>query len=94
MIRQLLALLAAAALLVAISLYGSHLHHPGNAGGSTHCDLCLQFGGSGGPPAAPTLPDRPTLVLIRARTLTSSDLILSCDHSRSHRSRAPPSILT
>jgi hypothetical protein len=91
--RQLIALLAVAALFLAMMVYGAHIHHPGTTGESTHCDLCLQFGGAGGPAAPPVLACV-ALVLVGFQSVTSADRVESRQQSRSHRSRAPPSFST
>lgn len=88
--RQLVAILAVAALLFAMTVYGSHFHHAGGkVNESTHCDLCLQFGSTGGPAAPPKLIVRVSLVVIR-RELPATTNLLSREQPRSHRSRAPP----
>ncbi|HEY0340419.1 MAG TPA: hypothetical protein VGC34_06415 [Steroidobacteraceae bacterium] len=94
--RQLVALLAVAALLLAMTMYGAHVHHAGAAGtsdGSAHCDLCLQFGGTGAPPAPTAFATRASFVVIRLEPACDADDVLSREQPRSHRSRAPP-ILT
>jgi hypothetical protein len=89
--RQLVALLAAAALLFAMTVYGAHFHKPGGkVDESTHCDLCLQFGSTGGPAAPPKLIVRVSLVVFRRELPANTDQPLSREQSRSHRSRAPP----
>jgi len=89
--RQLVAFFATAALLFAMTVYGSHLHRPdGKVDESTHCDLCIQFGTTGGPSAPPKLILRVALVVIRREAPADTDRPVSRDQSRSHRSRAPP----
>ena len=64
--RQLVAFFAVAALLFAMTVYGSHFHRPDSkVDESTHCDLCIQFGTTGGPSAPPKLIVRFALVVIR-----------------------------
>ena len=89
--RQLVAFLAVAALLLAMTVYGAHVHHPGGkVNESTHCDLCLQFGNSSGPAAPPKLIVRVSLVVIRCKAPANTDGPVSREQPRSHRSRAPP----
>jgi hypothetical protein len=89
--RQLVALLATAALLFAMTLYGAHFHRAGDkVNESTHCDLCLQFGSTGGPAAPPKLIVRVSLVVIRSELPVNTNPPLSREQPRSHRSRAPP----
>lgn len=89
--RQLIAFLAMAALLLAMTVYGSHIHSPvGKPNTTAHCDLCLQFGGTGGPSAAPATPRRATIMVARIDPPRNSSEVLSREQSRSHRSRAPP----
>jgi hypothetical protein len=89
--RQLVAFFAVAALLFAMTVYGSHLHRPDSkVDESTHCDLCIQFGTTGGPSAHPKLLVRIALVVIRREAPADIDRPLSREQSRSHRSRAPP----
>ena len=89
--RQFVTLFAVAALLFAMTVYGAHFHRPDSkVNDSTHCDLCLQFGSTGGPSAAPKLVVRVTLVVIRREAPVDTDRPLSREPSRSHRSRAPP----
>jgi hypothetical protein len=89
--RQLIAAVAAAALLFAMLVYGSHLHHPGAKNDdSTHCDLCLQFGSTGGPASPPKLVIRVALVVLHSDLPTNSDEPLTRELPRAHRSRAPP----
>jgi hypothetical protein len=89
--RQFVALIAVLALLLATTAYVSHIH---GAGGqleeSAHCDLCLQFGGTGGPSTLPKLPIRSALIVMRLPAACHTDYAISRDHLRSHRSRAPP----
>ena len=90
--RQLVAFFAVAALLFAMTLYGSHLHRPdGKVDESTHCDLCIQFGTTGGPSAPPKLIIRFALVVLRREAPADTNPPLTREQSRSHRSRAPPS---
>ena len=89
--RQLIAFLAVVALLCAMTVYGAHFHAPGGkVNESTHCDLCLQFGSTGGPAAAPKLIVRVSLVVVRREAPANIDAPLSREQPRSHRSRAPP----
>jgi hypothetical protein len=89
--RQFIAFLAVAALLFAMTVYGSHFHHPGGkVNETTHCDLCLQFGSTGGPASPPKLIVRVALVVIRRELPPDITHPLSREQSRSHRSRAPP----
>ena len=89
--RQLIAFLAVATLLFAMTLYGAHLHRPdGKVNESTHCDLCLQFGSTGGPAAAPKLIVRIALVVVTRELPADTQAPASHEPSRSHRSRAPP----
>ena len=89
--RQLIAFLAVATLLFAMTLYGAHLHRPdGKVNESTHCDLCLQFGSTGGPDTPPKLIIRVSLVVVRHELPADTQAPLSHEPSRSHRSRAPP----
>lgn len=91
--RQLVAFLAVVTLLFAMTVYGAHLHRPdGKADDSTHCDLCLQFGSTGGPSAPPKLIIRVALVLIGRELPADTVTPLSREQSRSHRSRAPPCV--
>ena len=89
--RQLVAFFAVAALLFAMTVYGSHFHHPdGKVNESTHCDLCIQFSSTGGPSAPPKLIVRVALVVIRREAPADIHPPVSHEQSRSHRSRAPP----
>lgn len=89
--RQLVAFFAVAALLFAMTVYGSHFHHgDSKANESTHCDLCIQFGSTGGPAAPPKLIVRVSLLVIRREAPADTNPPLSHEQSRSHRSRAPP----
>jgi hypothetical protein len=89
--RQLVAFFAVAALLFAMTVYAAHFHRPGDKPNeSTHCDLCLQFGSTGGPAAPPKLIVRVSLVVIRCEAPANTDCPLSREQPRSHRSRAPP----
>jgi hypothetical protein len=89
-LRRLIALFAVAALLLAVTVYGSHLHHPGGKPNeTTHCDLCLQFGGTAGPSTATALPIRAALV-VRLEPSRDAAEAPSREQPRSHRSRAPP----
>jgi hypothetical protein len=89
--RQLVAFFAVAALLFAMTVYGSHLHRPDSkVDESTHCDLCIQFGTTGGPSAPPKLILRVALVVIRREAPADTNQPLTREQSRSHRSRAPP----
>jgi hypothetical protein len=89
--RQLVAFFAVAALLFAMTLYGSHFHRADSkVNESTHCDLCIQFGSTGGPSAPPKLIVRVALVVIRREAPADINRPLSREQSRSHRSRAPP----
>jgi hypothetical protein len=89
--RQLVAFFAVAALLFAMTVYGSHLHRPDSkVNESTHCDLCIQFGTTGGPSAPPQLIIRFALVVIQRDAPADTNLPLTREQSRSHRSRAPP----
>ena len=90
--RQLVAFLAVAALLFAMTVYGAHVHRPdGKTSESTHCDLCLQFGSTGGPAAPLKLIVRVALVVIQRELPPNTNAPFSHEPSRSHRSRAPPS---
>ena len=89
--RQLVAFFAVAALLFAVTVYGSHFHRPDSkVDESTHCDLCIQFGTTGGPSAPPKLIIRFALVVIRREAPGDTNQPLTREQSRSHRSRAPP----
>ena len=89
--RQLVTLYAVAALLFAMTVYSAHFHRPSDkTNDSTHCDLCLQFGSTGGPAAPPKLIVRVALVVIRCEAPDNTDCPLPRDQPRSHRSRAPP----
>ena len=89
--RQLIAFFAVAALLFAMTLYGSHFHRgDSKANESTHCDLCIQFGSTGGPSARPKLIVRVALLVIRRDAPAEINPPLSHEQSSSHRSRAPP----
>ena len=89
--RQLIAFLATAALLLAMTVYGSHVHRPGGKPNEiTHCDLCLQFSGADGPSAGPALAVRTGLVVIRLGLSPNAAEVPSREQPRSHRSRAPP----
>jgi hypothetical protein len=91
--RQLTAFLAVVALLFAMTVYGSHIHRPdGKVNETTHCDLCLQFGSTGGPSAPPKLIIRVSLVVIGRELPADTNPPLSREQSRSHRSRAPPCV--
>jgi hypothetical protein len=88
---QLVAFFAAAALLFAMTVYAAHFHRGGDkTNESTHCDLCLQFGSTGGPAAPPKLIVRVSLVVIRCEAPANTDCPVSREQRRSHRSRAPP----
>jgi hypothetical protein len=74
-----------------MTVYGAHFHHPGGkVDEDTHCDLCLQFGSTGGPAAPPKLIIRVSLVVIGRELPADTNPPLSREQSRSHRSRAPP----
>jgi hypothetical protein len=89
--RQLVAFFAVAALLFAMTVYGSHFHRPDSkVDESTHCDLCIQFGTTGGPSAPPKLIIRFALVVIRREAPADTNQPLTREQPRSHRSRAPP----
>jgi hypothetical protein len=89
--RQLVAFFAVAALLFAMTVYGSHFHRPdGKVDESTHCDLCIQFGTTGGPSAPPKLIIRVALVVVRREAPADTNSPPTREQSRSHRSRAPP----
>jgi hypothetical protein len=90
--RQLFTFFAVAALLFAMTMYAAHFHRADGdtTGDSTHCDLCIQFGSTGGPAAPPKLILRVSLVVIRCEAPTNTNCPLSREQSRSHRSRAPP----
>jgi hypothetical protein len=89
--RQLVAFFAVAALLFAMTVYGSHFHRPDSkVDESTHCDLCIQFGTTGGPAAPPKLIIRFALVVIRREAPADTNQPLTREQPRSHRSRAPP----
>jgi type IV secretory pathway protease TraF len=89
--RQLVALFAVLALVLATTAYESHIH---GAGGkinpSAHCDLCLQFTGTAGASTLPVPLSRPMLVVARIPRAHGTDDAVSHYQSRSHRSRAPP----
>lgn len=89
--RQLIAFTALVALLFAMTVFSAHLHRPdGKTNESIHCDLCLQFGSTGGPAAPPKLIVRVALVVIERAP--PADIVAPASHeqARSHRSRAPP----
>ena len=89
--RQLVAFFAVAALLFAMTVYGSHFHRPDSkVDESTHCDLCIQFGTTGGPSAPPKLIIRVALVVIRREAPADTNPPVTREQSRSHRIRAPP----
>ena len=89
--RQLVAFFAVAALLFAMTVYAAHFHRPGEkANDLTHCDLCLQFGSTGGPAAPPKIVVRVSLVVIRCEAPANTACPVSREQPRSHRSRAPP----
>jgi hypothetical protein len=89
--RQLVTFFAVAALLFAMTVYAAHFHRAGaKTDESTHCDLCIQFGSTGGPAAPPKLIIRVSLVVIRCEAPANTDCPLSREQPRSHRSRAPP----
>jgi hypothetical protein len=89
--RKLLALFAVLALLLATTAYLSHIHaNGGKLQESTHCDLCLQFSGTGGPSALPKLPVRSALIVMRLPPACHADGAISRDQPLSHRTRAPP----
>jgi hypothetical protein len=89
--RNLVTFFAVTALLFAMSVYAAHFHRPlDKTNESTHCDLCLQFGSTGGPAAPPKLIVRVSLVVIRCEAPANTDCPVSRDQPRSHRSRAPP----
>ncbi len=89
--RQLVAFIAAAALLFAMTVYSAHFHRADSkVNESAHCDLCLQFGSTGGPAAPPKLIVRVSLVVIRCEAPANTDCPLTREQPRSHRSRAPP----
>ena len=91
--RQLIASFAIAALLLAMTVYGSHIHHPGGEqNATTHCDLCLQFGGTGGPSTPPAPAVRAAIIVIRLDPSRNAAEVLSHEQPRAHRSRAPPFI--
>ena len=89
--RQLVTFFAVAALLFAMTVYAAHFHRAGDkTNESTHCDLCLQFGSTGGPAAPPKLIVRVSLVVTRCEAPANADCPVSREQPRSHRSRAPP----
>src|SRR5580693_2060375 len=89
--RRLIAFMAMAALLFAMTMYGAHLHRPdAKVDESTHCDLCVQFGSTGGPAAAPKLILRVSLLVIQHELPADTNPPVSHEQPRSHRSRAPP----
>jgi hypothetical protein len=89
--RRLVALFAVAALLFAMTLYGSHFHRADSKDTeTTHCDLCIQFGGTGGPSAPPKLMARVALLVVGREAPANITRPLTREQSRSHRSRAPP----
>ena len=89
--RQLVTFFAVAALLFAMTVYAAHFHRAGaKTSESTHCDLCLQFGSTGGPAAPPKLIVRVSLVVVRCEAPANTDCPVSREQPRSHRSRAPP----
>ena len=89
--RQRVAFFAVAALLFAMTVYAAHFHSPsGNTNETTHCDLCLQFGSTGGPAAPPKLIVRVRLVAMLCEAPANTDSPVSREQPRSHRSRAPP----
>jgi hypothetical protein len=72
--RRLVGFLAVAALLFAMTVYGAHFHRPDDrVNESTHCDLCLQFGSTGGPAASPKLIIRVSLIVIQRELLADTD---------------------
>jgi hypothetical protein len=90
--RQLTALFAVLALLLASTAYVSHLHS-GDAGDHNiggHCDLCLQFAGAAGTPTPVTVILRTRHIVARVALAPRADDPASHYQSRSHRSRAPP----
>jgi hypothetical protein len=89
--RRLVAFAAMVALLFAMTLYSAHVHRPDSkVNETTHCDLCIQFGSTGGPSTPPKLIVRVVLVVIRRDAPVDTNPPLSREQSRSHRSRAPP----
>lgn len=89
--RRLIALAAMVALLFAMTVYGAHFHRPdAKVNETVHCDLCLQFGGTGGPSAPPKLIVRVSLVAFRCELPADINPPASHEQPRSHRSRAPP----
>jgi hypothetical protein len=90
--RQLTALFAVLALLLATTAYVSHIHsgdaRDHNIGG--HCDLCLQFAGAAGTPTPVTVILRTRHLVARLALAQRTDDPASHYQSRSHRSRAPP----
>ena len=89
--RQVVTFFAVAALLFAMMVYAAHFHRPGaKTTESTHCDLCLQFGSTGGPAAPPKVIVRVALVVTRCDAPANTDCPVSREQPRSHRSRAPP----
>jgi len=89
--RQLVALFAVLALLLATTAYVSHIHAAGGQlNQAAHCDLCLQFTGTAGASTLPALVSRPMLVVARIPLAHRTDDAVSHYQSRSHRSRAPP----
>ena len=89
--RRLIAFTAMVALLFAMTMYGAHIHRPdAKVDESTHCDLCLQFGSTGGPATPPKLIVRVSLVVFRCELPADITPLVSHEQPRSHRSRAPP----
>lgn len=89
--RQLIALFAVLALLLATTAYVSHIHAAGGKlNPRAHCDLCLQFTGTAGASTLPALISKPPLVVARIPLAHRTDDTASHYQSRSHRSRAPP----
>lgn len=89
--QQLIAFLAMFALLFAMTTYAAHRHQPAaGTGDSIHCELCVQFAGTGGPAAPPKLIVRVSLLVIRRAPLMRTDSPVSAGLPRAHRSRAPP----
>jgi hypothetical protein len=89
--RRLLAVVAIVALLLATTAYLSHIDNPAvhASGHASHCELCLQWGGAAGAPAAPVMVFASRLIAWAPLALRSAESPPP-RRARSHRSRAPP----
>src|SRR5688500_12569022 len=88
--NRFVALLATFALFLATSAYLAHGYSPDSpAHDYSHCDLCLQFTGTGGPAAVPAL-HAPVDTVGRALRLPDAQVAVSRPKLRAHQPRGPP----